>query len=112
MKVAVPHHAGEVAPCFEYSAHISIFSIRGFKVVGKMDFDLQSREALDRVRLLRDQEVEALICGGLQASFEDLLRASGIKVISWVAGSVEDLLERFIHDQLVAGSARLGADAS
>jgi predicted Fe-Mo cluster-binding NifX family protein len=79
-------------------------------VVEKTDFALQSREALDRVRLLRDQGVGTLICGGLRSSFEDLLRASGIQVLSWVSGSVEELLELFIEDRLVPGTGRLSAE--
>ncbi len=109
MKVAIPNHRGEIAACFEYSAHVTIFTLRGAKVLARMEFDLKSREALDRVRLLRDQGVEVLICGGVQAAFEDLLRASGIRVVSWVAGSVETLLDLFVRNQLVSGSARLGA---
>jgi predicted Fe-Mo cluster-binding NifX family protein len=109
MRVAIPHHAGEVAPCFEYSAHITIFSIRKNRVVGQMDFTLRSKEALDRVRLLRDQRVTALICGGLQDAFEDLLLATGIRVISWVSGEVSEVLRLFLQNKLVPGSARLGA---
>jgi len=109
MRVAIPHHAGEVAPCFEYSANITICTIRGNRVVDRMDFTLRSKEALDRIRLMRDQGVSVVICGGLQDAFEGLLCASGIKVISWVAGGVDELLELFLRDELIPGSARLGA---
>ena len=36
------------------------------------------------------------------------MRAHGIRVISWVSGNVEELLERFIAGELTAGTARLG----
>lgn len=111
MKVAIPHHAGEVSPCFEYSARMAIFTIRANRVVGKIEFALQSREAFDRIRLLKDQGVSVLICGGLQDAFEGLLRASGIKVYSWVAGTVEELLQLFMSGRLVPGTARLGIRA-
>ena len=108
-KVAIPHYQNEVAPCFEASAAITIFTVRRRKVVKKISFSLQSRESLDRVRLLRDQEVGTLICGGLQSSFEDLLRAGGIRVFSWVTGSVEELLGLFLEGQLIPGTGRLVA---
>jgi len=104
VKVAVPHYKDEVAPCFEYSANIAIFTIRSQKVVDRMEFTLQSRESFDRVRLLRDQRVGTLICGGVQASFEDLLRAGGVRVISWVSGTVDELLQLFIRGELVPGA--------
>jgi len=109
MKVAIPRFEESVAPCFEYSATIAVFTLEGRRVVGQTDFTLQSQRALDRVRLLRDQGVEVLICGGLQDRFEDLVRASGIRVISWVSGSVEELLESFLRGTLTPGTARLGA---
>jgi predicted Fe-Mo cluster-binding NifX family protein len=100
VKVAIPRFRERVAPCFEYSATITIFSIESGSVVDQRDFTLQSRVALDRVRLLRDQEVDTLICGGVQEKFEDLVKARGIEVISWVSGDVEDLLKRFIKGKL------------
>jgi predicted Fe-Mo cluster-binding NifX family protein len=102
VKVAIPRFGESVAPCFGYSATITIFTIRKGKVVDHADFCLQSREILDRVRLLRDQEVGTLICGGVQEPLEDVLRASGVRVISWVNGRVEELLECFLRGELVA----------
>lgn len=104
IKVAIPHYRDEIAPCFEASASITIFTIRRNKVIETTPFAIQSREALDRVRLLRDQGVTTLICGGLQSTFEDLLRASGIRVFSWVSGAVEDLLDLFLEGHLVSGT--------
>ncbi len=107
MKVAMPRFDQEVAPCFEHSATITIFTIKGGKQVNRMDFAVQSCKPLDRVRLLRDQSVDTLICGGVQDVFEDLLESAGIHVISWVSGDVKSLLNRFIHGELVSGSGRL-----
>ena len=111
MKVAIPHFGEDVAPCFEYSASIAIFTVRGKTVVGQIEFSLQSEEAFDRVRLLRDQNVATLICGGVQESFENLLLASGIRVISWVTGDVRELLQLFMRGKLVTGSGRLSNEA-
>jgi predicted Fe-Mo cluster-binding NifX family protein len=112
MKVAIPRFGESVAPCFEYSATVAIFTLRGRQIVSQVDFALQSHDPLDRLRLLRDQGVGTLICGGVQDRFEDLLEASGIRVISWVSGNVEELLEQYLDGRLCSGTARLGADAT
>jgi predicted Fe-Mo cluster-binding NifX family protein len=105
-----------VAPCFEYSATVAIFTIGDSKsVIDQVDFPLRSRDPFDRVRLLRDQEVDTIICGGVQESYENSVRASGIQVISWVSGSVDDLLDLYLQGQLVEGPRRrdrLGPAAS
>ena len=73
MKVAIPHHEGEVTPCFEYSSGITIYDIRKNRVIARDDFILRSKEEFDRIRLLRDQEVSVLICSGIQDAHEGLL---------------------------------------
>ncbi len=112
MKVAIPNHDGDVTPCFEYSSGITIYEIRKNRVVAQDDFTLRSKEELDRIRLLRDQEVSVLICSGIQDAHEGLLTASGIRVISWVSGKTNDVLHRFLQDKLVPGSDRPGTPAT
>jgi len=104
VKVAIPRMGESVAPCFEYCATMAIFDVAGSGAVEQVDFPLQSREPFDRVRLLRDQKVDTVICGGMQAFYEDLLRASGFEVISWVSGFVEDLLAMHLRGELVSGT--------
>ena len=106
MRVAIPRMGESVAPCFEYSATIALFTIAEGDVTDQIDFPLRSREPFDRVRLLRDQQVDTIICGGVQDVYEESLRGSGIQVISWVSGSVDDLLELFLRGQLVPGTKR------
>ncbi len=106
MKIAIPRFGEEVGPCFGHSATITIFTIRRKKVIDHVDFSLQSQEALDRVRLLRDQQVDVLICGGLQDVLEEMLRSRGIEVISWVTGKVDELIELFMQGRLKHGVAK------
>jgi predicted Fe-Mo cluster-binding NifX family protein len=95
-----------VAPCFEYSATIAVFTIEDGAVTKRIDFPLCSREPFDRVRLIRDQQAGTIICGGVQEVYERSLRASGIEVISWVSGTVSDLLDLYLRGQLVPGTER------
>jgi len=104
VKVAIPRMGEWVAPCFEYCSTMAIFTVAESGQTEQLDFPLQSREPFDRVRLLRDQEVDTLICGGMQTFYEELLRASGFEVISWVSGLVEDLLVTYLRGDLVSGA--------
>ena len=103
MKVAIPRMGETVAPCFEYSATIAVYSVEEGRVIDQIDFPIRSREPFDRIRLLRDQDVDTIICGGVQDVFEDLLRASGIHLISWVSGDVDALLGKFLQGRLEPG---------
>ncbi len=104
MRVAIPRMGEMVAPCFEYCSMMAVFTIAGDGAVDQVDFPLRSRDPFDRVRLLKDRKVDTVICGGMQDIYEDLVRASGFEVISWVSGRVEDLLDMYLRGQLVPGT--------
>ncbi len=104
VKVAIPRMGESVAPCFEYCATMAIFTVSNAGTVEQVDFPLQSREPFDRVRLLRDQKVDTVICGGMQCFYEDLLKSAGFEVISWVSGAVEELLGLYLRGGLVPGT--------
>ncbi len=106
MRIALPRFGENVAPCFEYSSTMAIFTVEEGKVVAQVDFPLESKVPYDRVRLMRLEQVEVVICGGVQESFEDILQTNGIEVISWVSGKVEDLIRAYLAGTLVAGKAR------
>ena len=104
MKVAIPRMGETVAPCFEYCATMAIFNVAESGAVEQVDYPLQSREPFDRIRLLKDQKVDAVISGGMQAFYEDLLKAGGFEVISWVSGLVDDLLALYLRGELEPGT--------
>ncbi len=103
MKIAIPRMGESVAPCFEYCTTMAVFTVTGSGTAEPVDFPLTSREPFDRVRLLRAQGVDTVICGGMQEVYEDLLKASGFQVVSWVSGAVEDLLNTFLRGDLRSG---------
>jgi len=105
VKVAIPRSGEDVAPCVGHCARMTIYSIVGGQVTEQVDFPLRSQEPLDRVRLLRDQGVDTIICGGVQDVLEECLHGCGIEVISWVTGRVDSLLELYLRGRLV--SARI-----
>lgn len=109
MRIAIPRFGESVAPCFEYSATMAIFTVEDGQVIDQTDVPLQSRVPFDRVRLMKADHVDMVICGGVQALYEDLLKDNDIQVVSWVSGEVEDLLARFIGGRLTPGETRLGA---
>jgi len=108
MRIALPRFGEMVAPCFEYSATMAIFTVNGNQIIDQIDIQIESRVPYDRVRLMKVQNVDTVICGGVQEFYEDLLKANDIRVISWVSGKIEDLLNLFLEGRLTSGTARLG----
>ncbi len=103
MKVAIPRMGELVAPCFEHCATMAVYQIAEDGAMEQTDYPLRSREPFDRVRLLRDREVDCVICSAVQDLYEDVLRTTGLEVISWVSGFVEDLLALYLRGELESG---------
>ena len=108
MIIAIPRLEESVAPCFEYGATITFFTVKGKQIIEQIDVPLKSRDPFDRVRLMKAKQVDTVICGGVQSVYEDLLEANDMQVISWVSGKVEELVALFLEGQLSSGTARLG----
>jgi predicted Fe-Mo cluster-binding NifX family protein len=106
VRIAIPHFAERIAPCFEHSATMAVFTVEDGRVVDQIDVPLQSQVAFDRVRMMRVQRIDVVICGGVEERYEDMLRGHGIEVVSWVCGEVDDLLRRYIRGRLKPGDAR------
>ena len=104
MKVAISRSGELISPAFEHSGSLSVFTIRDGKIIAQTDFSLHSPHVLDRIRLLGDEEVDTLICGGIQRVLEEMVRSRGIHTISWVCGPVVDILKLFMRGLLVGRS--------
>ena len=104
MRIAIPRMGEMVAPCFEHCSTMAVFRADGSGGLDQIDYPLRSRDPFDRVRLLRDRDVDCVICGAIQDIYEDVLRTSGFEVISWVSGFVEDLLALYLRGVLESGA--------
>jgi predicted Fe-Mo cluster-binding NifX family protein len=67
---------------------------------------------LEKVHLLVKEGVQVLICGGLTESHTNMLQGSGIRVIPWVQGEIEDVLTRFVRGTLENTKASGGSRVS
>lgn len=103
MRIAIPRMGEMIAPCFEHCSTMAVFWTDDAGRLDQIDYPLRSRDPFDRVRLLRDREVDCVICGAIQDIYEDVLRTSGFEVISWVSGFVEDLLTLYLRGHLESG---------
>lgn len=89
-----------VAPRFETAEHFYICTLFEGRIEEKQVSACLDTEGFARVRLIREQHVDCVICGGIRAFYRQLLNSMGVEVIDHVALSVEDALEQFAGGQL------------
>jgi len=54
-----------------------------------------------RCSFIRKLEIDVLICGAVSRLFSEMLKASGIKIISEISGPAEDVLEAYLNGNLL-----------
>lgn len=90
--VAIPMFEHGVAPCFEVANQFMISVLEDGELTSSRAIGCRGCEGFGRVRLLRDKNVQMLVCDGIKGFYRDLLGASGIEVISGVTLSIEEVL--------------------
>ena len=92
MKVAVTEHQGRIAPVFDTSTRLLLFthSIEGDREIASEDWSMVARHI--RATRLRELGVEALICGGISCWMEEQIIRQGIQLMPWRAGEISELL--------------------
>lgn len=101
MRLAIPEFQGRVSPAFDSCLRLLIVDkeVGGSARVTALDWSSLPRGArASRLKLL---DVEALICGGISSWLAERVESNGIRVISWISGEIQQVLEAFFTGRLV-----------
>jgi len=110
-KVAIPQLGDQVAPRFEAARSLLIATIEDGHIVARSTLACDGPEGYRRLRLIQIHQVSTLICNGINASFLDMLVASGVTVIPKCSCQVEEALELCRSGALASREYRPDADA-
>ena len=100
MKLAVTFENGEVFGHFGRTEEFKIYEINGGKIVSSAVKDTGGRGHGDIVNFLKEENIDALICGGLGNGAKNLIEANGIRLCSGITGSADKAAEDFASGRL------------
>lgn len=99
MKIAITVWGNRISPVFDAASTLLLVDVDGKSIVGRDIRLCQPRRHDSFIALLRDNEVQLLICGAICETAVNTLEAAGVEVIPFLAGEVEQLVERYLDDQ-------------
>jgi predicted Fe-Mo cluster-binding NifX family protein len=100
MKIAVPFWNGHVATVFEAADEMVVIeSLPGGDRVQRMEFPKRS-STLERAAHLKSLGIDALICGALSRPLAHRVEAAGIRLIPFVRGPVDEVVNAFREETL------------
>ena len=100
MKVALPIWNSRVSPVFDTAKRMLIVDFNGDSVVGSEEYQLHDVFPPLRSRELRDIGVDVLICGAISNPLAGMIDDTGIKLLPWVSGEVDEVIDAFRKGEL------------
>jgi predicted Fe-Mo cluster-binding NifX family protein len=99
-RIAIPVFGARVSSRLDCSESVLLISVEEGQAVRREESRWMHLNQLGRMDLLVREGVEVLICGGLTEVCENFLRDTGIKVIPWVRGEVDEVLSQYLGGTL------------
>ena len=103
MKIAIPYFQGRISPVFDAASHFYLIEVKNDKEFSRKNFDFIGNEIFTKAQMLSKLGVDVLICGAISKVQENILRNNGIRLLTFICGDVEEVLEAFIQKRLTAG---------
>jgi len=102
-KIALPKLGERIAPRLGIAQEFLIAIVDHGEIEQKTHLDLSGYTPLLKMRHLREEEVNILICAGIERMFWGYLTGFGIQVIPGITGPIEEALKRYLSGNLSPG---------
>jgi len=101
MKIAIPVYGDNISNVFDFAHRLLLMDIENTKVVNRSEVALESQSLPQRVGQLKSLGVDVLVCGAISRLLANMATASGIQLLPYVTGRVNDVLQAYLDGQLV-----------
>lgn len=96
MRVAIPVWQARVSPVFDTAGRLLIFDLENGHKVSRTEQPIAGLSMRGRVNRLAELNVDELLCGAISRPLAGMIAASGIKVIPWMSGDVEEVVAWYL----------------
>ena len=101
MKIAIPTYNNNVSNVLDFATRLLLVEIENGKEINRSEVALASQLLLQRVGQIKKLEVDVLVCGAISRVLANMITASGIQLLPYVTGRVDDVLQAYLNGQLV-----------
>lgn len=104
MKIVIPYSQGRISPVFDVAEHFYLIEVENGREFSRQRLRFAESGLYAKMQMLSQLNVDVVICGAISGIQENILRNTGIRLITFICGDLEDVLEAFIHGNLTAGA--------
>ncbi len=100
MRIAIPVWGNRISPVLDVAREISLFDLERGQVQNEISITLDNESLPDRTIKLSENGVDQVLCGAVSEVFYQILTNQDIKVLPWLTGKTDDVLQAFISGQI------------
>lgn len=100
MRVAISIWEDRISPVLDTASKLLVVENETQKESSHHEVYLLKHNIFKRCRFIGSLNVDVLICGAVSRQFSDMLKSSGIEVISGISGPAEAVLDAYLHGDL------------
>jgi len=104
MKIAIPAFHSKVSPRFDTAQELVLLEVIDGNVINRERQPLQAYSAAGKIKKLLEEDVDTLICGGIDRLSRQQIGLNRIEVYSWVTGEINDAVSCFLRNGLNSGT--------
>ena len=101
MKIAIPVYNDSISNVFDFAHKLLLVDIENGKELNRSEITLKSQSLPQRAGQLKGLGVDVLVCGAISRELTNMVTASGIEVLPYVTGHVDNVLQAYLIGQLV-----------
>ena len=101
MKIAIPVWDNHVSTVLDFSNSLIIVECDSGSIGERSSAGFGESSIIEKVARLRDLGVNVLLCGAVSGPLERMILASGIVVIPFLRGTVDEVLDAYLNNRLV-----------
>jgi predicted Fe-Mo cluster-binding NifX family protein len=100
MKVVLTVWENRISPVADSARQLLVVDVEDRTIRGRYTECLDPESVFYRARRLADLEVKIFICGAISDFFASLVEGYGIRLIPFVCGQAEEVLDAYLDDSL------------
>ena len=101
MKIAIPVWDDYVSSAFDFAHRLLLVDIENGSEISRSEVSLKVESLPGRAAKLKRLGVGVLVCGAVSRALANMVTESGIQVLPYVTGRVDDVLQAYLTGQLV-----------
>lgn len=101
MKVAIPVWGSSVSTVFDFADRLLLVDVEAGQIKKRSEIEFFENTIIGKAARLRELGVHTLLSGAISRPLENMVIASGINIIPFVRGTVDEVLEAYLAGHLM-----------